>query len=329
MIYRVKAVPFKRKIKVVYSIISVLFAISSIVGMAFRRYGTIDYITNSILSILISIWLLMVLAIAAYFLLDTVEKNFFALNIDEINHPKVESFSLVTKKTLLLMAGMMLCWLPFIIAFLPGTAEYDGYCQIYNFYAGWYDTSHPVLSTWILGGVFYLGDWLWGMELGEILIVVLNTLLCSFSFSIGIVFAGLIHRGKRTELYLFLFYALHPLWSNWVHVLYKDTLSFPLFNLYMVYYLWFIIDFEGMKKQKWRMWYVGGLILLLCLMRHNNLYIILMTDIVLIIYTIKKRLNCTKLIVWIVPVCFAFLFNMILIPAMEIPIADSRYNIGV
>lgn len=166
---------------------------------------------------------------------------------------------------------MLICWIIFSLPWFPANLPHDGRYQLNIIYKDQVaDQHHPVLSTAVLGGIHYLGSLIGGYNFGAFLVVAVQFLLAAWIFSRTI---GYISSRNRFELAVaaLVFYALCPVWWTYLQTIMKDTLFFILFT-------WFGLTSVEVLEGRERKWLTVEWILasvLVCLFRHNGIYIVI------------------------------------------------------
>ena len=222
-------------------------------------------------------------------------------------------------------AVILICWLPYLIAFYPGFVPSDGLKQLNNFFgSGNFTDNHPAFSTMMMG---------WAMEMGR---RIGNDNLGIFLFTGPQVLANIaamaacfpLFRRLKTPVWLrwtvLLSFALLPMWPNYAYSLLKDSWYMALILIFTIQLLWILLDARGFSGK------TGWLILMtacLCLMmltRHEGKYIA--SVIFLSLFTLPApRKEWKRLLpVLLIPLCVVTVFNRVIRPRLGIPDAPAR-----
>lgn len=137
---------------------------------------------------------------------------------------------------------LFVAWLPYIIGFAPGNINYDGMTQLLEYFGRLphYD-HHPVFITHFYGSIVKIGILIKDYNLGVLLIVLFQAILCTFTFSRVCMFVKKTCE-NNTFIWILLFYSVFPLWGGYVVCVIKDT-------FYMAVVTNFMIDFiNGLNK---------------------------------------------------------------------------------
>ena len=101
------------------------------------------------------LWIYMVFRICINYLMYVIEAGrpdntyIFNNDIDQ---------KLMVKENKALFFLFILCWLPYLVIFYPGSVPYDGYLQLNMFYGIDPATNHhPWFSTLVMGSLHWIG----------------------------------------------------------------------------------------------------------------------------------------------------------------------------
>lgn len=190
-------------------------------------------------------------------------------------------------KALLLM---LVCWLPCIVIFFPGTVETDALYQLSQFWgkATWTD-HQPVFSTLLMGIVSWVGKLIFNMNFGVFIYILLQDILSAFVF-LDIIKeytkAGL---GKFSRMFVWCFFSILPLWISFMQLFDKDV----LFTIAVAEFsLWLYRNIS--REKQWSLCCKKSAIffaLCMCviLLRKNGIYTILFSIIGMLIFLKEKR----------------------------------------
>lgn len=196
---------------------------------------------------------------------------------------------------------LTLFYLPWIIAFYPGSAIYDMMYQIVQadgFIA--INEHHPIFATYVMGLCSKIGLAIDGtLNPGIFIYIVLQTAVCILGFSA--VLSYMVQHGVRRGVYLFTlgFFAILPLWGGAMQVGTKDNVFIGAFVVFLV-----LCAQLGEKKVSFGVgrWIAfGALLLLLCLYR-NAIWIIMIPTLIVFLFILIKDKKARK---WFVISAFA------------------------
>jgi len=181
-------------------------------------------------------------------------------------------------------AFMLLCWLPDLIIAYPAQLTNDGVNQLQQ----WLQiiprtTAHPFLATVIIGTLFNVGN-LFGNDNFSIFFLALSQ-----SCIMAACFSAVVKKIQRMDIptsvsiAAMVFYGLHPMMGEYAHTLVKDSISMPVFTLFILEAALFSVDPEC-YAQRWQNFFrltLWGTVS--CLLRHNYGYAVFPTFIAILI----------------------------------------------
>lgn len=188
---------------------------------------------------------------------------------------------------------LTLFYLPWIIAFYPGSAIYDMMYQIVQadgFIA--INEHHPIFATYVMGLCSKIGLVIDGtLNPGIFLYIVLQTAVCILGFSAMLSY--MVQHGARRGVYLFTlcFFAILPLWGGAMQVGTKDNIFIGAFVLFLV--LCAQLEEKKVSFGAGRWIAFGALLLLLCLYR-NAIWIIMIPTLVVFFFILIKDKKARK-----------------------------------
>ncbi len=218
------------------------------------------------------------------------------------------------------MPVFVLCWLPYIICFYPGTVCWDlgeMAAQFFGVYP--LDTWHPVFTTWIFGGCVALGRLIGSDNIGVLLFTLLQTLTLALAASRVMIFLRRLGLGRVYRAACAAFFALTPIWGSYAQFVSKDT-------LYTAALLMFALDAAEtlLRREKNEPPLTRNMIglfawgLLTALLRSNGLYVIAPTALLLIAFGAKGMGRIRIGAPLALAVAGALLFSNALMPALGV-----------
>lgn len=227
-----------RGAKVSIDILAVVFAAFCITGKSFAANNNLKYIVGNpyqfgfaVFGFCGYIWFF---RICINYLMDVIEAgrpdNTYIFNngIDQ---------KLMGKENKALFFLFILCWLPYLVIFYPGSVPYDGYLQLNMFYGIDPATNHhPWFSTLVMGSLHRIGGHV-SDNFGVFVVILAQSFFCAFVFSRICKKIISYQISKRVKICSVLFYAIVPTWGAYAQALIKDTVYYGLFGLFMIYYI--------------------------------------------------------------------------------------------
>lgn len=230
----------------------------------------------------------------------------------------------------------------YIIAFYPIVLSPDPSNQIlqyYNVKTNYVDWAilrnenvfmtnhHPVMQTFLIGWCIDFGRMILNDNFGLFIYTIIQTLIYVSTLAYTIKFLKNNGVSLKLRFVLLLIYSLVPHYAFYTVSAVKDT----LYTAFMIWLILFMLDVVRNYKDKSISWkyilFITLILTLMSLMRHNGLYIAIISFIALMIFT---RKNAFKLLLSL----FLFSgivisFNKVLVPYLGIADASIRETLSV
>lgn len=237
---------------------------------------------------------------------------------------------------------MLICWLPYIIAYFPIILSPDPSYQIKQFFGidtkySYYNVlidpkvlitnAHPVLHTLLLGSCLKIGHIIGSDNLGLFFYSVIQITILSITLAYTIKYMKQLNTPIWFRISLQLFYALVPIFPFYAMSGVKDVIFSALFILYIIM-LDKIIRNANSKKIKISKLILGLILLILvCLFRHNGIYVIVLSYPLLFFV---DKLNRNRLILLLVLLIgFYTCYNKVILPAFKITPGSPREMLSI
>lgn len=296
---------------------SLVMAIVSLVSM--NIYRTSFLFGNSV-SVTVIFVILLTMLIASiikilFCIFAIVDKKICIVGIDTF--PRIFNNS----RRLFLMSFMviLIAWIPYMVAYYPGTSFGDTSTQIEMFLSyiqgkAFLQDHHPVFDTILFGGFIWIGQrFFCSSNIGCFLFIVIQCVMTVAAFSYSCVF--LKRKGIR-NIYCFitvLFYALYPPIPQYAITMLKDSLYS------WIYVFWFVLFLEIFSEDEKKIslkkkWLFFVLALFCSLTKKTGAYLLLFTAIILFSFC-RKRWKIV-LTTFIIPA----LMVIVLIPTLLFPL---------
>ena len=251
------------------------------------------------------LFFLSLLKIVGYFIFFNVTINVIFNFIKEYDFPdfvKKNKLLLLFEKNPFLFSCILLliCYLPYMIAYYPAVINYDAANQIkevMGIHTRYMDSVvlinenvfitnfNPVIHTLLLGGLFKLGYNLGSVNFGLFLYSVFQTALVIMTFSYAIYFMKKQGIKSKYLIISLLIFALVPVFPMYAMTTVKDVIFSCLILLLVIYIYKFIIN--DVLKKDYFIFFV--IVLFMMLFRNNGLYILLLVFPFMIIVLKDKR----------------------------------------
>lgn len=280
-----------RRTSISAAFFSVLFCGAMVVGRSIYNYGTIAAIPKSFESALVALSFfigstgtLTAIVILAWFLLNRFSRHLFA---GERHYPRRRQVVL----TALLGLVIFMVWLPWYLAYFPGTFSYDIAWQTIYVFSGEWSSHHPPLHTALWAIFLAIGSSL-GIE-PLVLYSITQMMFLAICCAWFIIFV--VDKGSRLGLTLcFLVFFINPVVALFSFQPTKDAVLGGFFLLLLIKLLQCIDTRGAVPPKSWIT--IGALSLICCLLRNNFVYALIPSAILclLLIQSERKRIAATS-----------------------------------
>lgn len=306
--------------------IAAIFSAFMLIGRSYSVLGNWNFIFADVNQFIIAL-----IVFAGYFLLfylllsllfKWIGENDFTREPQKISwlpdyvrkHPFAVSFAVI-----------IICWLPYLIAFFPGSVPHDGFHQLRQVLGLVKPTEqHPYITSLFFGCIFRIGRVI-SDNCGIALLVSVLSIIEASCYAWVCVRLRQWKVPESLWLLFLVFYAVVPLFGMYAHAVIKDSLFFAFFALYMVEYIEICrrkVSDESQKMTKEIVFFTLCSILV-CLCRNNGIHVVFPANLCLI-FTIGKKSKFT-LLVSLLAIIFVYGgYKGIMLPALKV----SHYSAG-
>lgn len=313
-------------------VLSIVFTLNTLIGRSFNAYDSLYGLIGNRLQIA----LLLPLSACMLFFFYTVNRELiFWINrsfVQKNNAPsygKASNF-LFGRSILIPFCIILLGWLPYLIAFYPGSMEWDYFVQL-GTYTGYYarSNSHPFFSTLLIGNRMELGCQFGSYNLGAFLYILLQSIVLAFSFAYA---ARTAYRWKCPKLICFGmlgYFAFLPLWGFVAQFGIKDILYTAVLSIFATLAWVYVLEKNAKKTNIFHLvaLFLSGL--LSCLLRLNGIVIILPTLLGLLVVPSSNRSKLKVLVITILLMIGLFAWNNLVLPAMQVQKGSVREILSI
>ena len=322
------------------NVLSILFTIFMIFGKSYLEVHNTSLVFGHYALFILAV----LMAIGYFFLFRFCLSNLFYYldKYKNTNSNKKFMKFLKSHPFLVSLIVILICWLPYIIAFYPTILSPDPSYQIKQFfgirtkyadYAILIDESmqitnhHPVIHTLLLGGCLKLGTIIGNDNLGLFIysIIQISILSCTLAYTIKYMIKNM-NISNKVSLIFLLIYSLVPIFPFYAMSAVKDVI-FSSFVILYVIMLHRIIKNDGnnFKIVHYIMMFV--LMVLVVLFRNNGIYLIMLSMPVLIFMVRKKWIPYTLLFIAILG--FNTCYNDVILPYFKITPGSVREMLSI
>jgi hypothetical protein len=243
-------------------------------------------------------------------------------------HPRLQRIWHAFCKHPILYVALLIfiCYLPYLIYFYPGNVPYDGYMQLDEFMGvRTLNDTQPVIATWIMGGIFYIGRSVLNDNFGIFLFVFLQTVAFSFVLSRVIWIIARLKHKILAGITLALFIVV-PIWPNIADAFIKDALFLLLFILFCT----MLVEICVLGKRI-TVSYALALTftaLMCCLVRSNGIAIVLPSLIGTAIVS-KENTRYISILIMAAVGLFVVVWTFLMLPALHIPGTSASEGLSI
>lgn len=300
----------RKKYKVLFIILCLLFSVFQTIGICIYKYnglnvkyylhGWMEVIAVFTLSMLISC-VVLYLFFKYMLIFEYSKDNFFHKIIMKLMKKPVRNSFLV----------ISFFWLPWIVAFYPGSLFYDMTHQLAQYYGTYTIQTHPPFSTMIMGWCMDIGKCIFNSDnIGLFIYVILQYIVCAYACSKVMSLLKDINIPYYLWGIILAFYALFPLYGSTVQCAMKDTLNYGLTLLVAVWYIRLFIEINENKLKKSSIAFYILYCFISCLYRKEMVYVYIVITIVINLFMLYKQRNKKFFVTLVIMVFSIYLSNI-------------------
>ena len=329
---------FKEKISKIQFALASIFSIFMLIGNSYEKLSIWNLIFGSTKLFIISILQGMGYTFLLYLLIN---KFYKLLNINLNKSSKLKNF--FDKNTFIKsLIIIIICWMPYIIAFYPAILSPDPSNQIKQFFGihtKYLDSvipldpnvtitnHHPVIHTILLGGCVKIGRMISSDNLGLFIYSIIQISIFSTVLAYTIKYMKKLKTPYFLRLITLLIYALVPAFPLYAMSAVKDTIFTSLVIIYVIMLFELIKSSNKEKIDYKKIFLYIILILFIMLFRNNGIYLVVMS---LPFLLFIDKLNRKKIIILlIVPLILFKSFTNILLPYLKITPGSIREMLSI
>ncbi len=319
----------KRK-RIICFILSLIYSVFISIGYSFQKYDGMTLFSKRYF-----ILMFFVMTLVIYFILSFIFGK-IPLKLSVIKSKRFKKFiGIFEKHPFLISLGIILvCWIPYMIAFYPGILSPDPNHQIlqffgidnkYSYYSILIDENviitnhHPVLHTLLLGGCVKIGTVFGSFNFGFFIYSVIQTMVLSTTLAYIVRFLFKEKVGKMYSLACLIVFAIVPVFPFYAMSPVKDV----IFTCLIIWYIIFIYKYISLGKVN--PWIIVVLILII-LFRNNGFHIIILSlPFLLFVKDGRKKI----LILTILTLGFYYSYNHYILPSFHITQTSVREVLSI
>ena len=328
---------------ILITILSLLYSIFCVIGNSFVKSSSLNYIkSNFITSVLTFIALFVIFFIILHYIIlfiETKKKKNNKKNSKVIN---CRIYKLFDKHTFLFcFVVLIICLLPYIIAFYPVILSPDPSFQIKQFFGipNKYSTynvlldpnviitnHHPVVHTLLLGSCLKIGNMIGNDNLGLFLYSIIQIAILASVLSYVVKFLKELKLNTKFVIGALLVFALVPAFPIYSMSAVKDVIFGSLIILYIIA-LYKVSKTDNLNVKNLIKLII--LMILIVLFRNNGIHTLLLSFPFLIF--LKKGNHFRKKVLLVVIIIFGFnySYNNVILPYFKITPTSVREMLSI
>ena len=184
---------------------------------------------------------------------------------------------------------ILICGIPYIVAFFPGTVQDDGNVQLQQFLGNYDKTSHhPYVSTIVLGTCFKIGSSIGNDNLGIFVYTMLQFLISSLVFAYSIDYMKKIEAPIVLRFITLICFSVFTIWPINAYTFVKDTMYYLIFLLIVIHVYKYVTDEKVQSKISFNIEF-ALLCILLCMFRSNGIEVVIISILSLLFLNKNKK----------------------------------------
>lgn len=297
------------------AVLSICFGILNILSLSIYNFDSWDLLFRlPVLSLISAMGLAILFYTAGIYFFDFMNSGILLHNSPaEKYHGKfLKLYDTRPVPTAFLI--ILLCWLPWHILYYPGIISWDVRSQIKQA-AGemaLFSQHNPLLSTFLTGGFFRLGQYLKSPELGAYLYILFQSVVCAYVFALCTASIKKMKLRYSFQFCTLFFFAVLP-FGGFISVwAVKDILYGALLTLFVLQ----TVEMLSMEKPPscGQTAAYALIFLLACLSRHNGVYATFPAA-AFLVFTLPGKTALKTGTVVLATFLFLLFLNKILLPA--------------
>lgn len=282
---------FKASSRGITHFLAGLFSLFTLIGQSYADLGNWGFIFANEKQFIIA-----TVAFVGYFVLfDLCLSTLYDyLLSDRFTRLSIRAFSEKIERhyTTFAFCVIVLCWLPYFLPYLPGSAPYDGYSQINQAFAlRTFSNHHPWVLSELYGTLMWLGRHI-SDNFGAFTVVL--TMLVAQALCYATVCRKIKDWGAPFAICIssIACFAILPPFGAYAQAILKDGIFTALFALFFVLYADICIAYvrkvpsQSLRKALVTLFFVE---MAVCLTRNNGIYMVLPTDVLLLPFVVRGQ----------------------------------------
>lgn len=212
-----------------------------------------------------------------------------------------------------------LCWLPYMIAFFPGTVIYDMCVMVRQFFGlEPMTTWHSVFTTCLFGSCIWIGRLFGSDNFGSLLYMLIQSVALAFALGGSMRAVRRMKIGRGWQLGVLAFYGFAPIWGYYCMMIGKDTLYTAMLMLFLLQSIELarMTPSAPIRPAVWIRY--AAVTLAASLLRNNGLYVVLASALAVVLVLFRGRMRLRAGASLLSALMAAALFTFVAIPALGV-----------
>ncbi len=274
------------------ALISILFSACILIGQSYDSMGNWELILGSSRRVVISGIKFGGMAFIAFGALNFLYGRLEKYKLREKTDYKINEIIFEHHPVFCPWIIIAIAWLPNYIIYFPGCMTADAMKQLEQFLTGQFTNHHPIFTTLIEGFFVSIGRKAGNMELGIALYLGIMLMAISLIFAQGFHWMYKHNVSYKIRWIGLTFFCIFPIWSAYARTLVKDILYYPVFYIFVLMIFDAVIEEDIFFRDKRKAAKLLLVSIILCLMRHNGIYVTLGTFLGMTVFCKKYRRQC-------------------------------------
>lgn len=227
---------------------------------------------------------------------------------------------------LLYFAAFFLLWLPFLIIKYPGAVHPDTWEMISYYEHGIINDKHSVLYCLFLNWFVHMGRDAGSADAGLFIFLILQHVCCCFCFAYAVSFLDRLGTRPVIKYSVAAITLFNPYIIGYVGVALKDIPYSAFALLLTILIAEFCFFPESFGKSFIKMIMLTATVMLVCFMRSNGIYVVVLTAAALIPLIRKDRKKAGFAVVMLAGVILFLISNMVILKTSGTIILENNYK---
>lgn len=268
-----------KKVEKTALVVSLILTIFVLVGASYEKYGNWNGTLSAVSFIQGVVYVVFFYLVILYFY-RICDHQVRIKALDEIRR-YLENRKPI-QVIIQIASVMLLCWMPYLIAYFPGSIQSDATSQIMQYFGLTpMNDHHPAFSTWLIGLCIASGKAFGSINMGLFLYVLLQSVISALIFAYCIYSMNKYEAPVSLAIGTFLYFSCVPFWPAYEQTVIKDTLFTAIVALFVVTLYHLTHNWNYFRNSKKQISLFIILMFVMSLLRKNGIYVAVATLLVM------------------------------------------------